>query len=128
MHFFGSIAQNMDEDLQIRLLCLHYDLMHFSSLEQSRARLESACGKFYMSDVYFTAKEQAELCEFVAPDGRTAEQTFKDAFAKKDGAAILCTSHDIAPLYAQIYGIQKKYETQPKFKRALKLLNKQTQN
>ena len=78
----------------------------------------------FMSSVYFTEFELEYLYSFPTTSGLTCKEYLCALIESKIGSGIknttLCTSHDLAPAFAKIYGIRKEYSNDTQFKKFLK--------
>eukprot|EP01035_Chromulina_nebulosa_P008767 gene8767-11857_t len=103
--------------------------MHFGQDDKIELRLYTEPdAPYFMSTAYFTHEEREVLLNFPTTSGITCEVYFKIMMERKlnelGNKAILCTSHDLAPAIAEIFGIKKGYEQEKKFRNAIKEFRK----
>ena len=116
-----------NRDLWSRLKIYHYDLKKFSSNDFSCTRLSNTHQKFFMSDCYFNDDERQFLLDSPSPIGSTLKNYFMELQrTKQEAGAVLCSSHDLAPVIEEVFGIRKGYENEKAFLAALKKMNKAT--
>ena len=126
----GALEEKMKElhandDLWGRVKIFHYDLMNFSGKESSQQRLNLYYSDYFMSSVYFSEEERQYLLDFPTSSGLCVKDILMIAFSDKGKeAGVLCTSHDIAPVVASVFGIRKAYEKKKKFQNALNSFEK----
>ena len=90
--------------------------MNFKNDSDARQRLEKAnineSNNFFMSDDYFTELEKNEILCFPASNGVLFSELV--SFVIKEmidtGKNEICSSHDIAPVFKKVFGIQKGFE------------------
>lgn len=102
-----------------------YDLTWFSNDPEARARLERG-DQYCMSEIYFSADDRDFIMKFPTPTGLSFAQhidlTMRDK--AKSGKNEICTSHDLVPMITKVFGIQKGFQDERKFKDALKVFEK----
>ena len=86
--------------LKQRIIVFLYDLKTFNE----RVLLENYVDSSYMSTTYFMQDEIDEL-KSIEVDGKTLASALDDLFKSK---SVLCSSHDLYPLYAKYFGINLK--------------------
>ena len=107
----------------------HNDLMTFGQSAEAQKRLFADPTAFcFMSSIYFTEIELEYLYSFPTSSGITCKEYLCALIESKIGSGIknatLCTSHDLAPAFAKIYGIRKEYSKDKEFKSFLKSFGK----
>ncbi|KAG0630604.1 hypothetical protein M758_1G191600 [Ceratodon purpureus] len=109
-------ALQADKNLYNRLKYFIHDLMVFGKDEGARLRLlQDPTANFYMSSVYFSPEQASALLSFQGREGVTLEQALQSTIARKlqqarDGSTTsfeLCTSHDLAPVLQDYFGVSK---------------------
>lgn len=129
------LALRQDTDLCYRIRVLLYDLSNIANDSFSERRLSSTTHPLYISEPYFTASEAAGILNALVDDPASIEathcltvdhkdtsasspcltveetisQTLANFFDKRraSGDARPCGPHDMVPIYAGIFGIQK---------------------
>ncbi|CAI2187888.1 18115_t:CDS:2 [Funneliformis geosporum] len=87
------------------------DLLTFGSSENARFRLkEDPTAKFFFSCVYFNEDEIAYFLGFPTPSGLPFSKLLNVVLSDKIGLNELCSSHDLAPLVQQVFGIRKGFK------------------
>lgn len=109
------------------------DLMTFGSDEDARQRLESDLStQFYLSSAYFTPQDVQTLMDFPTGSGLTFKDTLevlmKDKMDQTRSGVLrdynLCTSHDLAPLIREVFGVRKGFQEEKGFVTAHKTFTK----
>ncbi|KAJ3156964.1 hypothetical protein HDU89_002372 [Geranomyces variabilis] len=122
-----------EPDLFSRIKILVNDVLTYGKDPEAQERLESEPGAtLYMSSVYFTRDEADRLLSFPGGTGLTLKQTLEVMMASKMSAAQsgqsrdfqICTSHDIAPVLVDHFGIRKGFQEERLFGAALKTFKK----
>ncbi|KAJ3047809.1 hypothetical protein HK097_011150 [Rhizophlyctis rosea] len=110
------------------------DLLRFGSDQDARNRLETDfTAKFYLTNVYFTTDEVNFLLSFPSGSGLTFEQVLEVLMKDKMNQSRagnsrdfdLCTSHDLAPVVRDVFGIRKGFEEEKIFISASKAFQKE---
>jgi hypothetical protein len=128
--------QEKKKDLWLRLKFYHHDLMVYSSDSTAESRLSNTHQPFFMSECYFSDEERQLLLSFPISTGLPLNDVFTELQNTKIGmgmsaaaaatapAAVLCSSHDLAPIIEKVFDIRKGYEKEKAFVAALKAFNK----
>lgn len=89
----------------------HFDLIHYGKDKLSQARLELDPERmFYMTSAYFSDKDIELLLAFPTSCGGSFESTMKSTVDRKMRAGgFVCSSHDLAPIVAEVFNIRKGY-------------------
>jgi hypothetical protein len=136
MHSDVFSADVSEQALLFKLLCFVHDLTTYSNNSASQRRLDQSTDTFYMSSVYFTPEEKETLLNkqitvstvpgsSTVPETKTAEQLLQERFDNISTADhAMCTSHTIAPIFHDIFGIKKTYQADKKFIKQYKLFDK----
>ena len=130
-------ALRLNADLWYRICALLHDLNSFGSDPQAQQRLASTVSELYISEPYFREHEAIMIrnatnvknfgaehhsllrCNRAPTD--TVEQAIHDGLTnfiekrKASGDARPCGPHDIAPVYAGIFGVSKEEIKDEKF-------------
>ncbi|KAI9004621.1 hypothetical protein BC832DRAFT_592565 [Gaertneriomyces semiglobifer] len=110
------------------------DLLRFGSDEGARDRLETDFNaKFYLTNAYFTTDEAQLILNFPSGSGLTFEQLLEVLMKKKVDQSkagtskdfYLCTSHDLAPVVKDVFGIRKGFDEEKAFVIASKAFQKE---
>lgn len=108
--------QHNKADLFMKIKIFLSDLMNFKNDADARQRLEKAnineSYNFFMSDDYFTEMEKNEILSFPASNGVLFSELVNFVIKEKidSGKNEICSSHDIAPVFKKVFGIQKGFE------------------
>ena len=108
--------QHNKDDLLMKIKIFVSDLMNFKNDVHARQRLEKAnineSNNFFMSDDYFTEMEKNEILCFPASNGVLFSEIVNFVIKEKidSGKNEICSSHDIAPVFKKVFGIQKGFE------------------
>ena len=102
-------------DLWTRVKIYHRDLKTFSSNVAACTRLSNTHQPLCMSECYFSDDERQFLLGF--PTLLSVSEGVLDG---------ICTSHDLAPIIENAFGLRKGYELNPEFRRAFKQFQKRT--
>lgn len=119
-----------EQVLLFKLLCFVHDLTTYTNNISAQRRLDQSTDTFYMSSVYFTPEEKGALLNKqidTVSGTKTAKQLMQDRFnevANADHA--ICTSHTIAPIFHDIFGIKKTYQADKKFIKQYKQFDKKS--
>lgn len=118
-------------ELWNKLKLFHSDLMSFGQNLDARLRLESDPMAFcFMSTAYFTESEIEYLLSFPTACGSSCraflDELIRTKIEKNSKNATLCTSHDLAPNIAKLYGIINGYAKDKKFKQFCKVFVKKS--
>lgn len=114
-------ALHADSKLFNRLKFFIHDLLVFRIDKGARLRLvQDPTAKFYMSSVYFTPEQADFLLSFEGRDRLTLEATLESTIARKiqqarDGSTssyAICTSHDLAPVLQDHFGVEKGFHVE----------------
>lgn len=101
-----------------------WDILHPSSLSPEEAALFAG---LCLSSLYFSPAEQRFLADYPTASGATCAtlvmttvaRKFAPASASKSATgAHVCTSHDLAPLYREVFGLGREFERSRAFKSA----------
>uniref|UniRef100_U9T9R4 Uncharacterized protein n=1 Tax=Rhizophagus irregularis (strain DAOM 181602 / DAOM 197198 / MUCL 43194) TaxID=747089 RepID=U9T9R4_RHIID len=76
---------------------------------------------FYFSKVYFDEKEIKNILNFPTASGLSISKLFELSLYQKTD---LCSSHDLAPLVQEIFGIRKGFQKEKGFTKAFKKFEK----
>ncbi|GBC10371.1 hypothetical protein RclHR1_09580004 [Rhizophagus clarus] len=76
---------------------------------------------FYFSKVYFDEKEIKNILNFSIASGLSVSKLFELSLSQKTD---LCSSHDLAPLVQEIFGIRKGFQKEKGFTKAFKKFEK----
>ncbi|KAJ3186064.1 hypothetical protein HDU85_000979 [Gaertneriomyces sp. JEL0708] len=110
------------------------DLLRFSFDEGARDRLETDFNaRYYLTNAYFTADEAQLVLHFPSGLGLTFEQLLEVLMKQKIDQSkagnsrdfSLCTSHDLAPVVKEVFGIRKGFEDEKTFVMASKAFEKE---
>ncbi|KAI8819742.1 uncharacterized protein EV422DRAFT_507363 [Fimicolochytrium jonesii] len=110
------------------------DLLTFRSDPDARDRLESdPAATYYLSSAYFSTSEVDFLLAFPTNSGLSFQQCVQAAMAEKVSASSegrskdyhVCTSHDLAPLVRDVFGIRKGFQEEKAFKESLTSFRKE---
>lgn len=108
------------DDLLMRLKVYLHDLMHFNKHSEDRLVTHHP---LFLSDFYFSDEDRDLLLAHSTEKG-TVLEVYEQLHQRKVAeaapgttSAVLCTSHDIAPLVMRAYGIRKGFEESKEFKR-----------
>ena len=121
-------------DLWNRVKIFLQDLLTFGSDTEARERLEAdPAASYYVSSVYFTSDEIQLLLNFPTYSGLTFQQCVEASMVEKMAATSegnsrdynVCTSHDLAPMVRDAFGIRKSFQEKTTFKEALKVFKEQ---
>lgn len=97
-----------DTDLHNRMKIFIHDLRTFGNNPQAQECLELNTARYYLLDLYFTFLETLEL--------KFLNKAVTDHY--------VCTSHDLAPVFQEVFDIQKGYHEGKSFKAAYKKFEK----
>lgn len=97
-----------EEDLTFRLQCFVYDMLNLHE------RIQTSVAQYYMDEFYFSPEEVLYLLQHPTNDGRTFEELIQEKVA---GRMELCSSHHLAPLFYETFGIRKDFHKSKAFKR-----------
>ncbi|RKO92084.1 hypothetical protein BDK51DRAFT_47274 [Blyttiomyces helicus] len=110
-----------------------HDLMKFSSNPTALDRLEhDPAAAFHLSKVYFTPPQIEYLLDYAGGTGLTFKQVMEVRMAKKmekvreggGGDYYVCSSHDLASVVREVFGIGKGFEEGKGFKAAYEAFEK----
>jgi hypothetical protein len=111
-----------NDELFYRIKIFVNDLLTFSSSEVARSRLEKdPMAKFFFSNVYFNKKDSEYLLNFPTASGITISELLNEKLSNKHQ---VCSSHELAPLLQETFGIQKGFQKEKDFKEVLKKFEK----
>lgn len=112
-----------NDELFYRIKIFVNDLyLIFSDSEDARSRLEKdAMAKFFFSNVYFNDKDIEYLLDFRTASGLSVSELLNVELSNKHQ---ICSSHELAPLLQEIFGIQKGFQKEKDFKEYLKKFEK----
>jgi hypothetical protein len=98
-----------EETLWLNVKLFHFDLTNFNN-EISASRLVTD-KIFFMSDYYFTDADREFLLSFPTSTGLSLQRHMELFLQGKleDNITELCSSHDLAPVIAKVFGIRKGY-------------------
>ena len=115
-----------NKELIERLKIFIYDLLKFSSNDQSAQRLQTMLSRnyfeYYFTPYYFTETEIDYLVNFPTSSGLILKDLL-DMFRKsklEEGVNEVCTSHDIAPIMYKTFDIKKGFEKDKNFLKIVK--------
>lgn len=107
-----------NDELFYKIKIFVNDLLTFSDSEDARSRLEKdPMAKFFFSNVYFSEKDIKYLLEFPTASGLSVSKLLSVELSNKHQ---VCSSHELAPLLQEIFGIQKSFQKEKHFKESLK--------
>ncbi|CAB4464359.1 hypothetical protein RhiirA5_418097 [Rhizophagus irregularis] len=111
-----------DDELFYRIKIFVNDLLTFSDSEDARSRLEKdPMAKFFFSNEYFSEKDINYLLDFPTASGLSVSELLSVELSNKHK---VCSSHELAPLLQEIFGIQKSFQKEKDFKGSLKKFEK----
>ena len=121
MSYENAIKSLHKSELFMKIKIFVDDLMNFGNDENARKRLEKG-DLFYMSDLHFTQMEKREILEFPTTNGRLFSEYLEFILKQKadSGHSEICASHNIAPVFLQVFGILKGFSDEKTFKTAKK--------
>jgi len=129
----SSIPASTSADLRQRLQFLVYDLLNlrdeaatrlewdamqdYSDLSATEQKEVGSYAGLYLSSFYFSRDEQRLLALFPTPTGDTfrelVQRTVGAKFSEESSmhsstSAHICSSHDLAPLYRRVFGLEER--------------------
>lgn len=120
MYHLKDLHDNGDLLTKIKLLI--YDLLYFGNNKSSKERLESFYSNTLLPTVYFTETEVNFLLKFASSTGQTFAQVSKEFQKNKN---VICSSHELAPMMMQFFGVEKGFKNGKTFKTALRIFEKE---
>jgi hypothetical protein len=109
------------------------DLMSMSTNAEAAMRLESDHeAQYYLSNTYFTQEERDKILAFPAQCGLLFEDMLAALYKKKVASLAtgrsqsygICSSHDVAPLFMEVFGIHKNFHKEKAFQKEYKAFTK----
>ena len=82
-------------------------------------------GVFYFSKVYFDEKEIETILNLPTASGLSVSKLLELSLSQKID---LCSSHDLAPLVQEIFGIRKAFQKEKGYNKAFKNFEKEGLN
>ncbi|KAI8802069.1 hypothetical protein BJ742DRAFT_834399 [Cladochytrium replicatum] len=109
--------QLMPVGLRSRLLVFMNDLQRYGDSKPSRDRLSTAAHQFYLTDCHFNPAEIDWILSYRTNEGVTFQEYAAQTLA---GKTTLCTSHDLFPVFAEVFDVSKAVFRGAHFKAMLK--------
>ena len=111
--------------LWLRVKLYHYDLKHFRTDSVASERLSNTHQPYFMSECYFDEDERKFLLRFPTTSGLPLRELLDEMQRTKGGeSAVICSSHDLAPIIEKVFGLRKGYEVEKRFIEEWKVFRK----
>lgn len=95
-----------------RLKIFLYDFRIFPNYMSERLQYFSVNNpQYFMSLYYFTEDEISNLLDFQLSDGSTLKECIENQLNEKSFLGIICTSHDIYPIFINTFGLKKGFDS-----------------
>jgi hypothetical protein len=115
----------ISSDLLLRIKFFIHDLLNLRDDDRFYYEPDSPYASLYFSTLYFTFPEQELLYSFPTVHNKPLYVVVHDRIQYKASRSHVCSSHDLAPIFCSVFGLEHAFYKEPSFKKAYNKFEKQ---